>query len=348
MIKLSRILLGAVFGGVFTLTAMSPSYATDSETLAKVKQRGVLSCSGHNGSYLGLAEVDEKGNWKGLDIDLCRAVATAIFGDYKDHLNIVPISWAQRWPSLQAGELDVLIKASDWTMGRDAELGLQYSNPYALAPINVMVRKELNAKSVKDLEGGSVCLPAGTSTERQMAEYLQRLGVKMEFVVSEKTEESEAAYLSGRCDAFAQWDVQLAVLRLKAEKPDDHMILPDTIAAAPLGIIVREGDDRWLDIMNFTLATLLFAEESGVTSKNVDEMKAKPPSPAIAKMLGAAPGYGARVGLGDDFGYNIIKKLGNYSEVWERNLGQDSPYKLKRGVNALWQNGGIMWPIIVD
>ena len=348
MTKLSNILLSAVCGSVVTLAAMSSSFAANGDTLAKVKEKGQLTCSGHNGSYQGLAEVDDKGNWKGLDIDLCRAVATAIFGDYKDHLNILPISWAQRWPSLQGGELDVLIKATDWTMGRDAELGLQYSNPYALAPIKVMVHKELNAKSVKDLDGGSVCVPAGTSTERQMAEYLQRVGIKMEFVVSEKTEESEAAYLSGRCDAFAQWDVQLAVLRLKSDKPDDNVILPDNIAAAPLGIIVREGDDRWLDIMNFTLSTLLFAEESGVTSKNVDDMKKTPPTPAVAKMLGATPGYGTRVGLSDDFGYNIIKKLGNYSEVWDRNVGKDSPYKLERGVNALWQNGGILFPIIVD
>ena len=348
MTKITRILMSAVFGGLLSAAAITTSHAAEGETLTKVKARGALACTGHNGSYLGMAEVDEKGNWKGLDIDLCRAVATAIFGDYEGHLNILPTSWAQRWPSLQSGELDVVIKASDWTMGRDSELGLQYSNPYALAPINILVRKELNAKTAKDLDGGTVCVPAGTSTERQTAEYFQRIGVKLEFVASDKTEESEAAYLSGRCDAFAQWDVQLAVLRLKAEKPEDHIILPDTIAAAPLGMIVRQGDDKWLDIMNFTLSTLLAAEEAGVNSKNVDEMKKTPPSPAIGKMLGATPGYGTRIGLDDNFGYNIIKKLGNYDEVWERNLGQGSPYKLKRGVNNLWQNGGILFPIVVD
>jgi general L-amino acid transport system substrate-binding protein len=138
------------------------------------------------------------------------------------------------------------------------------------------------------------------------------------------------------------------VVRLKAENPDDHMILPDTIAAAPVGMVVREGDDGWLDIMNFTLSTLLAAEESGVTSQNVDEMKSKPPSPAVAKMLGVTPGYGIRIGLEDDFGYNVIKKIGNYSEVWERNLGSQSPYKLERSVNALWLNGGVLWPIVID
>lgn len=348
MTRYSQILAGAAFGALAIAAAASSAQAADGDTLAGVKQRGALACSGHNGSYLGLAEVDDKGVWKGLDIDLCRAVATAIFGDSEGHLNILPVSWAQRWPMLQSGELDVLIKATDWTMGRDSELGFQYSNPYVLAPIKVLVSKALGATSVKDLEGGSVCLPAGTSTERQMAEYLQRVGVKMEFVVSEKTEESEAAFLSGRCDAFAQWDVQLAVVRLKAANPDDYVILPDTIAAAPVGMLVREGDDGWLDVINFTLSTLLAAEEAGVTSQNVDEMKAKPPSPAVATMLGATPGYGTRIGLEDDFGYNVIKKVGNYSEIWERNLGQQSPYKLDRSVNALWENGGVLWSIVID
>lgn len=347
MSKLPKILAGALCSAL-ALGSAAAVQAAEGDTLAKVKERGTLACTGHNGSYLGMAEVDAKGNWKGFDIDLCRAVATAIFGDYEGHLSILPTSWAQRWPMLQSGELDLIVKATDWTMGRDSELGLQYSNPYVLAPIKVLVPKKLGAKSVKDLEGGTVCLPAGTSTERQMAEYLQRVGTKMEFVVAEKTEESEAAYLSGRCDAFAQWDVQLAVVRLKAEHPEDHMILPDTIAAAPVGIVVRQGDDRWLDIMNFTLSTLIAAEENGVTSQNVDQMKASPPSPGIAKMLGVTPGYGTRLGLQDDFGYNVIKRIGNYSEVWERNLGAQSPYKLERGVNALWENGGVLWSIVID
>lgn len=348
MTRLSHLLASAVCGGALAVAAALPAVAADGETLAKIKERGAFNCTGHNGSYLGLAEVDDKGNWKGFDIDLCRAVATAIFGGHEGHLNILPTSWAQRWPSLQSGEVDAIIKASGWTTSRDAELGFQFSNVYMLAPTKVMVRKDLAATSVRDLEGGSVCVPAGTSTEKSMAEYLERLGIKMEFVVSEKTEESEAAYLSGRCDAFAQWDVQLAVLRLKAENPDDHMILPDSIAAEPVGMILREADDGWVDIVNFTLTTLLAAEEAGVTSANVDAMKADPPSPGVAKMLGATPGYGERIGLGDDFGYNVIKTVGNYAEIWERNLGQQSPYKLERGVNALWQNGGVLWPILID
>lgn len=328
--------------------ALSPAYAGIGDTLKAVKERGSLLCTGHNGSYLGLAEVDDKGNWKGFDIDLCRAVSTAIFGDYKDTLKVVPLSWAQRFPAIQSGEVDVIIKATGWTMGRDTELGLQFSNSYMLAPIQVMVRKDLEAKTVKDLDGGSVCVPAGTSTERSVAEYMKRIGIKMEFVVSEKTEESEAAYLSGRCDAFAQWDVQLAVLRLKAEDPTQHVILPDAISAEPVSMVARQGDDNWVDVLNYTLTALLFAEENGITSKNVDEMKANPTTPSVGKLLGATPGIGTRLGLSDDWAYNVIKKLGNYSEVWERNVGGESPYKLDRGVNALWQNGGVLYPILID
>jgi len=326
----------------------APVYGASGDTLAKVKAAGVLNCSGHNGSYLGFAEVDERGNWKGFDVDLCRTVATAIFGDWENHLNIHPVSFAQRFTQLQSGDLDVLIKASDWTMGRDADLGLQYSNIYMMAPIKILVHKELEAQSARDLDGGTVCTVGGSSTQRQIAEYAQSLNITLEYLATEKTEEYEEAYLAGRCDAIAQWDVQLALVRMKAQNPQDHVILPDVIEAAPLGMIVREGDDHWLDIMNFALTTLLAAEQNGITSQNVDEFKANPTTPAIGKMLGATPGYGARIGLDDDFGYNIIKKLGNYDEMWERNLGRGSPYGLERGVNALWQNGGVLWPIIID
>jgi len=347
MTKISK-LIATVGAMAFSLMLGAPVYAANGDTLAKVKAAGVLNCSGHNGSYLGFAEVDERGNWRGFDVDLCRTIATAVFGEHENHLNIHPVSFTQRWTSLQSGELDVLIKASDWTMGRDGELGVQFSNIYMMAPIKILTRKELQAGSAKDLDGGTVCTVAGSSTQRQMAEYAQSLNIKLEFLATDKTEEYEEAYLAGRCDAIAQWDVQLALVRLKAGNPDDHVILPDVIEAAPLGMIVREGDDHWVDVMNFALTTLLAAEQNGITSQNVDEFKANPPTPSIGKMLGATPGYGSRIGLDDDFGYNIIKKLGNYDEMWERNLGKGSPYGLERGVNALWQNGGVLWPIVID
>ncbi|TIT65341.1 MAG: transporter substrate-binding domain-containing protein, partial [Mesorhizobium sp.] len=207
----------------------APAEAAGGKTLETVKARGLLNCTGHDGSYLGFAEVDDKGNWKGMDIDLCRAVATAVFGD-PAKLKVVPISWAQRWPSLQSGDVDIIIKASGGTLSRDTELGLQFSMSYYLGTTKVMAHKELNLKSLKDADGGTICIPAGTTIEQQVAAYAQKVGIKLEPVVIEKTEELEQAYFSGRCDMYAQWGPVLAIARVAKGKVDDHVILPDVLA----------------------------------------------------------------------------------------------------------------------
>lgn len=326
----------------------APAAAGFGDTLKAVKERGTLRCSGHNGSYLGFAEIDDKGVWKGYDVDLCRAFATAIFGDDAGHLEIVPVGWAQRFPSLQSGDLDVVIKASGWTFGRDTDLNLQFSQPYLLAPIRVMVPKELDAKGIADLEGGSICVPAGTTNERYAAEYAARTGLKAEFVAIEKTEELDAAYLAGRCDGYAQWDVVLSTVRLKADNPDDHVLLPEVMAAEPVAIISRQGDDNWVDIGNWLINALLIAEANGITSENVDEARAKPTNPVVAKLLGVTPGFGKQLGLPDDWGYKVIKKVGNANELWVRNLGASSPYKIDRGVNSQFTDGGVFYPLVLD
>jgi general L-amino acid transport system substrate-binding protein len=334
---------------VGTMAAVqAPAVAGVGDTLRAVKERGSLRCSGHNGSYLGFAETDDRGAWKGYDIDLCRAVATAIFGDYEGHLEVVPVGWAQRFPSLQSGDLDIVIKASGWTFGRDTDLNLQYTQPYLLAPMRMMVHAESGIKDIKGLEGGSICVPAGTSNERYMADYMARTGLKAEIVAIERTEELDTAYLSGRCDGYHQWDVVLGTVRLKAENPDDHILLPEIIAAEPIGMIARQGDDNWVDIGNWVINALLIAEEAGVTSENVDEMRANPPSPAVSKLLGVTPGIGKQLGLDDNWGYNVIKRLGNTSQIWERNLGSESPYKIDRGMNALFRDGGVFYTLILD
>ncbi|WP_192243521.1 amino acid ABC transporter substrate-binding protein [Mesorhizobium silamurunense] len=325
----------------------APAEAASGKTLQTVKARGVLNCTGHDGSYLGFAEVDDKGNWKGMDIDLCKAVATAVFGD-PAKLKVVPISWAQRWPSLQSGDVDIVIKASGGTLSRDTELGLQFSMSYYLGTTKVMAHKELNLKSLKDANGGSICIPAGTTIEQQVAAYAQKVGIKLEPVVIEKTEELEQAYFLGRCDMYAQWGPTLAIARVAKGKVDEHVILPDVIAVEPEVMIVRQGDDNWVDVANWTLSALLFAEQEGITSKNVDEIKAKPTSPAVAKLLGAAPGMGKGLGLPDDWAYNVIKKVGNYGEIFERNLGKESPYKMDRDLTNLWNNGGVLFPLVID
>ncbi|MBT6274380.1 MAG: amino acid ABC transporter substrate-binding protein [Chromatiales bacterium] len=323
------------------------AYAATGDTLKAVKARGTLLCTGHNGTYLGFAEVDDKGEWKGFDIELCKALATTIFGS-PDKLKIIPISWAQRFPSIQSGDIDVIIKVTGWTMGRDTELGLQFSRPYFLGPTQLMAHKEIGAKSAKDLDGATVCASAGTSTERIAADYLSNLGIKFEMVTFEKTEEMRSAYFAGRCDAFAGWGPNLAITRTKGPDPDKHMILPDVMAVEPESAAMRQGDDNWVDVLNWMFTALLIAEQYGITSANVDQHKAKPGNPTVERLLGATPGIGDRLGLSNDWAYNLIKHVGNYKEIYDRTLGMGSAYKLPRGPNALITNGGVMYPLVLD
>lgn len=321
--------------------------AAQGDTLKAVKARGQLACTGHNGSFEAFAEVDDKGNWKGFDVDYCRAVATAIFGD-PTKVSFLPVSWAQRFPSLQSGELDVVIKSTGWTMSRDTELGLQFSVPYFLGLTQIMVPKSLGVTEVKGLDGGTACVEAGTSIERQAANYFKRLGLNVKLITFEKTTEARSAYFSGRCDSFVQWGPNLATARLAAPNPEDHIILKDNVALEAEAAVVRQGDDAWLDVINWTFFTTWLAEEYGINSKNVDQMKANPPDETVAKLLGKTPGYGSRLGLSDDWGYNVIKKVGNASEIYDRNLGAGAPYKLPRGLNNLWSNGGLLFPAGLD
>lgn len=336
------------FAAAMTVAATA-AHAELGDTLKAVKERGALSCSGHNGSYPGMAEVDDKGNWKGFDIDMCRAVATAVFGTAEGHLNIQSTSWEQRWPSLQSGELDIVIKSSGWTMSRDTDTALQFSRPYMMAAIAYATHAENGAKSIKDLDGGTVCVQAGTTLERYATDHAAANGYKLEAVPFDTTEAAKAAFLSGRCDAYVEWDLQLAVMRAtEVPDPASIVILPDVLAAEPLGMIVRQGDDQWLDVANWVQSILIQADEAGVTSANVDEMKANPPTPAIATMLGVTPGVGTRLGLNDDWAYQVIKQVGNYDEIWERDLGKGSAYGLSRGVNGLIRNGGILFSLTMD
>ncbi len=331
--------------GLLPLTA--PAHAAGGKTLDAVKARGVLQCTGHDGSYLGFSEVDDKGNWKGMDIDLCKAVATATLGD-PSKLKVVPISWAQRWPALQSGEVDIIIKASGGTLSRNTELGLNFSDSYYVGTTKVMAHKELNLKSLKDANGGTICIPAGTSIEQQVAGYTSSLGIKLEPVLIEKTEELEQAYFSGRCDMYAQWGPVLAIARAAKGKAEENPILPDVLALEPEVMITRQGDDNWTKISTWTLSALVFAEQEGITSQNVDQIRAKPTSPQVAKFLGATPGVGTGLGLPDDWAYNVIKKNGNYGEIFARDLGKDSPYKMDRELTNLWDNGGVLYPLVFD
>jgi len=321
----------------------------DSSRLNTVLERGSLLCSGHNGSFLGFAEVDDKGVWKGVDIDLCRALAAGLFGSSEGNLEIVPISWAQRWPALQSGDIDVVIKVSGWTQSRDTELNLAYSRPYFIGAFQAMAKADLGAESIADLDGGSICVAAGTSTERALATYLESNSIDAEILTFENGDELRNSYYEGRCDAQVEWAPSLAAGRVDApDGADAHVILPDVIALEAEGIIVPEGDPDWLDVQNWMLSSLWMAELEGITSENVDEIRANPPSSTIEKFLGVTPGYGARLGLPDDWAYNMIKEVGNFAEIYDRNIGDGSPYGLPRGINSLYNAGGVFFPMIVD
>lgn len=336
--------------GLATLGA-TPALAQAVEptpTVQTVLDRGIVKCPSHNGSYRGFAEVDGQGNWKGLDIDLCHAFAAMVLGD-RDAVEFIPLSWAQRYPSLQSGDVDILTKLSEWTMTRDTELNLQFSRPYFLGGTQFAAKRALGITSATELEGATICGEAGTSTVRHAANYLEGLGFEYNLVQYEKQEEAQAAYNANRCDAFIGWGPNLAVFLTDAEGgQDENVLLPELVNMGPQSIAMRQGEEGMVDVVNWMLSGLLLAEYHGVNSGNVDEMRADPPNPQIARLLGVDPGLGDRLGLSNDWGYNMIKQVGNYGEIYDRNLGEGSPYKLARGINNLWNNGGVLYPFTVD
>lgn len=338
-------LIGAA-GLAAALAGPAPA-ADPGPTVKTIQDRGSLLCTGHNGSYLGFAEVDDQGEWSGFDIEMCKALATAILGA-PDKLQIIPVSWAQRFPALQSGDVDVIIKVTGWTMSRDTELGLQYSRPYFIGPTNILTRADLGAETPEDLAGGVFCINAGTSIERIVADYMGARDIPYESLTFEKGEELRSALYAGRCDALAGFGPFLAATRFNAPNPDDFVIMDAVLALEPEGIAAREGDDGFIDVINWMVSALLMAEEAGITQANVDEVRADPPSSSVERLLGVTPGVGERLGLSDDWAYNTIKAVGNYGEIYERTVGADSPYKLPRGKNHLWSNGGLLYPLVLD
>lgn len=344
--KLNSMLAAA---SIAVASVVAPQIASaQSPTVQQIQDRGTMLCSGHNGSYFGFVEVNDKNEWKGLDIDLCRALTTAILGD-PDANKIVPLSWAQRFPALQSGDVDVIIKATGWTMGRDTELGLQFSLPYFFGGTQFMAHGDLGITDAKGLEGGTVCVEAGTTIERLAANYMQTIKVKHTMVSYESQAELRSAYLANRCDAFAGWGPNLAVLRAtELENPETHIILSDQLSSEPISAAMRQGDEGFVDVVNWMLAALLIAEEEGITSANVNEMAASPANPRVARLLGAEPGMGERLGLRDTWAKEMIAAVGNFAEIYDRNLGKNSPYKLERGLNSLWSEGGVLYAPILD
>ena len=314
--------------------------ASAQQTLANVKQKGYLQC-GSNPGLAGFGVPDAQGNWTGFDVDYCRAVAAAIFGD-ATKVRFIPLSAKDRFTALQSGEIDVLSRNSTWTMSRDAALGISFTGSTYYDGQGFMVRKKLGVTSAKELNGASVCTQQGTTTELNLADFFRSNNMKYEVVAFQTADETFKAYDTGRCDAFTTDSSGLYAERLRASNPDDHIVLPEIISKEPLGPSVRKGDAQWFDLVKWVHYAMLNAEEYGVTKANVDQML-KSDNPEVKRLLGVEGSFGESIGLTKDWAYKIIKAMGNYGEVFDKDIGEGSPLKIKRGLNALWNKGGLQY-----
>jgi general L-amino acid transport system substrate-binding protein len=310
------------------------------ETLDAVKARGSLQV-GVNGALFGFGMPDEKGVWRGLDVDSARAVAAGIFGD-PEKVKFVTLTTQTRFTALQSKEIDVLFRNATRTLTRETDLGLNFVTVNYYDGQGFLIPKKLGVKSAKELNGATVCVLPGTTTEQNVADFFRANKLTMKPVVIEQNTELNQAFFAGRCDVLTSDASQLAGIRAVAPNPADYEILPDIISKEPLAPAVRHGDEQWRDIVDFCVLTMIAAEDLGITSKNVDEML-KSENPKIKRFLGVTPGNGKALGLDEKFAYNIVKLVGNYGEVFERNVGVNTKLEIKRGLNAQWNNGGLMY-----
>lgn len=311
------------------------------KTLDQIRQRGQLVCGVSTG-VIGFSAVDSQGHWRGLDVDVCRAIAAAVLKD-PNKVKYVPLNAEQRFTALQSGEVDLLSRNTTWTLTRDASLGLEFTAITYYDGQGFLVPKKLKLRSAAQLRNAEICVQSGTTTEQNLSDYFKAQGVNIKPVVFENFEASVRAFFSGRCQAYTTDASALAFIRSKeAQKPDDYQILPELISKEPLGPVVRRGDDEWFTIVKWIVFALIDAEEYGVTQGNVQSMKAST-NPAIRRLLGSTGDSGKPLGLDRDWAARAVGAVGNYGEIFRRNVGADSPLKLGRGLNALWTQGGLMY-----
>jgi general L-amino acid transport system substrate-binding protein len=335
----------ALVSTAFGLTAsLFATGASAQATLNSVKQKGFLTC-GSNTGLAGFSQPDAQGKWTGLDVDLCRAIAAAIFDD-STKVRFIPLAAKDRFTALQSGEVDVLSRTTTHTMSRDTQLGLDFPVINYFDGQGFMVRKKLGVASAREMNGASICTQQGTTTELNLADYFRANHLKYQVVAFSNSDEVFVAYDAGRCDAFTTDASGLYAERLRASAPDDHIVLPEIISKEPLGPAVRHGDNQWGDIVRWTHNAMLNAEELGVTKANVEQMKTST-NPEIKRLLGTEGKFGEAIGLPNDWAVRIIKHVGNYGEVFEKNVGEGSRLKIKRGQNALWTKGGLQYGIPV-
>ena len=322
------------------LAAGLTTQAASAQTLKTVKDRGQLSCGVSQG-LPGFSTPDDKGNWTGLDVDICRAIAAAIFND-ATKIKFVPLSAKDRFTALQSGEIDVLSRNTTWTLSRDTSLGANFTGVTYYDGQGFLVKKSLKVNSALELNSASVCVQTGTTTEQNLADYFKGNNMKYEVIAFASADETVKAYESGRCDVFTSDVSQLYAERLKLASPADHVVLPEVISKEPLGPMVRHGDDQWFDVVKWTLFAMVGAEELGMTQKNVDEV-AKSDKPEVKRAVGTDGNLGEQLGLTKDWLVRIVKAVGNYGESFERNVGSGSKLAIARGLNNLWSKGGIQY-----
>jgi general L-amino acid transport system substrate-binding protein len=325
---------------VMILSLLAAGVAFAGKDLDAVKKKGFIQ-AGVNGGVFGFGMPDSKGVWKGLDVDTARAVAAAIFGD-ASKVKFTPLTAQQRFTALQSGEIDVLTRNATRTLSRETQLGLNFVTVNYYDGQGFMVPNKLGVKSAKDLDGATVCVLPGTTTEQNAADFFRSNNMKWNPVVIESTSELAKTFFAGRCDVLTSDASQLAGTRAVAPNPNDYSILPEIISKEPLAPAVRHGDDQFRDIVDFSVLAMINAEEMGITSKNIDE-KMKSKDPMVQRFLGVIEGNGKSLGLDEKWAYNIIKQVGNYGEVFERNVGVNTTLGIERGLNALWTKGGLMY-----
>lgn len=324
-----------------TATVGLGAVAAQAGTLDDVKAKGFVQC-GVNTGLPGFGNPDASGKYTGFDVDYCRAVAAAIFGD-PEKVKYSPLDGTERFPALQSGEIDLLVRNTTWTMSRDTTLGFTFAGVNYYDGEGFMVRKSLGVKTVKELAGATICVQGGTDTVTGLADYFKKHNLQYTPLVIDKLADVNAAYDAGRCDALTTDRSGLAANRLQMKNPDEHVVLDEIISQEPLGPVVRNNDVQWFQIVKWVSNALLEAEYLGVTQANVDEMKGSQDA-AVQRLLGVGDNdFGKSIGLSKDWAYNVIKALGNYGEIYDRNIGPNTPLGLQRGVNAQWNNGGIQY-----
>jgi len=335
--KLLAALAGVAIGAS---TALAQTLAP-SPTLDAIKARGNLECGVHLG-LPGFSFANDKGEWTGIDVDYCKVLAAAVLGDAQK-VKFTPTSVQQRWPILQSGQVDLLSRNTTITFSRNASLGINFQGINFYEGQTFIVRKAANAKAPKDLDGASICVAAGSTEEKNAADWYRERNLKVTITNFQKNDDAIAAYDAGRCDAYTAGVGALAGQRIKLKAPDDHVVMTDLISNDPQGPVTRYGDERWQAVVRWVLNGMIAAEALGVTSANVDDMKANSKNAEVRRLLGAEGNFGAMLGLSNDWMYNAIKQVGNYGESYERTVGMGSALKLARGANQLWTKGGLLF-----